>query len=74
MVVNFGVKKGKLRGKKALLLSQSDEGRAYGTGNIRGLKPNTRYFFKVSAVGVNGQSSQTFSLVTPSIPRYSYKQ
>jgi hypothetical protein len=38
-------------------------------GYIRGLKPNTKYFFSVQATGLNGRSSTSvFSMRSPKIP------
>jgi hypothetical protein len=41
---------------------------SYG-GAIAGLKPNTKYYFSVQAIGVNGNSKiSKFSIVSPRIP------
>ena len=38
-------------------------------GSITGLKPNTKYYFSVEAIGVNGNSKTSrFSIVSPKIP------
>ena len=38
-------------------------------GSITGLKPNTKYYFSVEAIGVNGNSKTSkFSIISPKIP------